>query len=196
MLLLKYLLLAAGFGLFAAAAAVLLYDAYRRWTRYHGPGAEKSEAAEVHWRLAGKLFAAGWIPLLIGFSIVVVPSGAAGIRVSQIAGARPGTLYPGVHWIAPLVDSVALYDTRDHLFTTDAKSLKAQTKEGLDVGLAVTIRYRIDPRQLEYIHANLPQPLADEIVAPVVASVLRDLAPEYLVREMFSAKRDEIRSRG
>src|SRR5438093_1017306 len=139
MLLMKYLLLAAGCGLFAAAAAVLLYDAFRWWTRFRAPEAEKSEAPEVHWRWAGKLFAAGWIPLLIGFSIIVIPSGMAGVRVSQIWGARPGTLYPGVHWIAPLVDSVALYDTHDHLFTTDAKSLKVQTKEGLEVGLAVTI---------------------------------------------------------
>src|SRR5262245_2942690 len=105
MLLLKSLLLAAGFGLFAAAAAVLLYDAFRWWTRYRAPEAEKSEAPEVHWRWAGKLFGWGWFPLLFGFSIAVVPSGMAGARVSQIWGARPGTLYPGVHWITPLIDS-------------------------------------------------------------------------------------------
>src|SRR5713226_5432273 len=198
MLLLKNLLLAAGFGMFAAAAAVLLYDAYRWWTRYRAPEAEKSEALPVHWRWAGKLAAAAWIPLLAGYSIVVVPSGMAGVRVSQISGPRPGALYPGVHCIAPLIDSVALYDTRDHVFTTDARkpdALKVQTKEGLELGLAVAVRYRIDPRQLNYIHANLPQPLADEIVAPVISSVFREIAPGYLVRDMFSTKRDEIRSR-
>ena len=70
-----------------------------------------------------------------------------------------------------------------------------QTKEGLEVGLAVAVRYRIDPRQLNYIHANLPEPLADEIVAPVISSVFREIAPGYLVRDIFSTKRDEIRSR-
>jgi len=64
------------------------------------------------------------------------------------------------------------------------------------VGFAVAVRYRIDPRQLSYIHANLPQPLAEEIVAPVVASAFREIAPGYLVRDVFSNKRDEIRSRG
>ena len=72
MLLLKSLLLTAGFGLFAAAAMVLLYDAFRWWTRYRAPEAEKSEALPVHWRWAGKLAAAAWIPLLAAFSIVVV----------------------------------------------------------------------------------------------------------------------------
>jgi regulator of protease activity HflC (stomatin/prohibitin superfamily) len=198
MLLLRDLLLAAGFGMFAAAAAVLLYDAFRWWTRYRAPEAEESEAFRVHWRWAGKLAAAAWLPLLAGFSIIVIPSGMAGVRVSQISGPRPGALYPGVHCIAPLIDSVALYDTRDSVFTTDARkpdALKVQTKEGLEVGLAIAVRYRIDPRQLNYIHANLPQPLADEIIAPAITSVFREIAPGYLVRDMFSTKRDEIRSR-
>src|SRR6185436_2900741 len=133
MLLLRNLLLAAGYGLFAAAAAVLLYDAFRRWTRYRAPEAEESEALPVHWRQAGRLALAAWVPLLAGYSIFVVPAGTAGVRVSQIWGARPNALYPGVHLIAPLIDSVTLYDTRDHLFTTDAKSLKVQTQEGLEV---------------------------------------------------------------
>jgi regulator of protease activity HflC (stomatin/prohibitin superfamily) len=196
MLLLQTLLITAGYGLFAAAAAVLLYDAFRWWTRYRAAEAGEPEAVPVHWRWAGKLAAAAWIPLLAGYSIVVIPSGMAGVRVSQIWGARPGALYPGVHCVAPLIDSVALYDTRDHLFTTDAKALKVQTKEGLEVGFAVAVRYHIDPRQLDYIHANLPQPLAEEIVSPVVASAFREIAPGYLVRDVFSNKRDEIRSRG
>ena len=39
-------------------------------------------------------------------SIVVVPSGMGGVRISQMRGTLPGTLYPGVHFITPLVDSV------------------------------------------------------------------------------------------
>jgi regulator of protease activity HflC (stomatin/prohibitin superfamily) len=195
-LLLRVILLTAGFGLFAAAAAVLLYDAFRRWTRYRAPEAEESEALPVHWGRAGKLVGAAWLPLLAGYSIVVIPSGMAGVRVSQIWGARPGALYPGVHCIAPLIDSVALYDTRDRLFTTDAKALKAQTREGLEVGFAVAVRYRLDPRQLDSIHANLPASIPEDIVAPVVASAFREIAPGYLVRDVFSRKRDEIRARG
>ena len=50
-------------------------------------------------------------------SIVVVPSGMGGVRISQIRGTLPGTLYPGVHFITPLMDSVQMFDLRDHLFT-------------------------------------------------------------------------------
>src|SRR5947208_10991021 len=203
MLLLKSLLLTAGFGLFAAAAAVLLYDAYRWWTRYRAPEAEKSEAPKVHCRWAGKVFAAGWIPLLIGFSIIVIPSGMAGVRVSQIWGARPGTLYPGVHLVTPLVDTIAIYDTREQVYATLATEnpkqkgdvLTVQVREGLNIGLAVSVRYRLEPKRLDSIHTHLPQPVGEQVVAPVVATIYRQLAPNFITREIFATRREELRSK-
>jgi hypothetical protein len=41
----------------------------------------------------------------------------------------------------------------------------------------------------------MPQPVDKELVPPVVASAWRELAPEYTVREIFSTKREEVRSR-
>jgi len=63
----------------------------------------------------------------------------------------------------------------------------------LSIGLAITVRYKFDPAKLDYIHANLPQPVEKEIVPPVVSSVFRELAPNYTVREVFATKREEIR---
>ena len=140
----------------------------------------------------------------------MVPSGTAGVRVSQTSGTVPGTLYPGVHFVAPLVEDVALFDTRDQVFTTgiaeDGKNaaesvagksqlLNVQAKEGLMLGLAITVRYRLDPKKLDYIQSNLPRPVEREIVPPVVASVWRELIPNYTVRDVFSAKREEVRQR-
>jgi regulator of protease activity HflC (stomatin/prohibitin superfamily) len=149
--------------------------------------------------------------MLLALSIFVVPSGMAGVRVSQTQGTLPGTLYPGVHFVTPLADSVALFDTRDQLFTTGSpeeqsrkgakepkprlEPLNVQAKEGLIVGLAITVRYRLDPKRLDYIQANLPQPVEKEIVPGVVASVWRDLVPNYTVRDVFAARREEIRKR-
>jgi regulator of protease activity HflC (stomatin/prohibitin superfamily) len=71
--------------------------------------------------------------------------------------------------------------------------MRVQTREGLMVGLAVTVRYRVDPSKLAYIHSNLPSDLDNELIGPAIASGFRDLAPTYLVRELFSTKRDEFR---
>ena len=70
-----------------------------------------------------------------------------------------------------------------------------QAKQGLTVGLAITVRYRLDSKHLDYIQANLPQPVEKEIVPGVVASAWRDLVPGYTVREVFATKREEIRKK-
>src|SRR5260370_3993486 len=185
MLTLKYLLESVGFGLLAASAALLILD-YR------------SGAAALRWRTAARFAALELMRLLLGLSIVVVRAGMAGVRVSQVSGTMPGTLYRGLHLVFPLVQGVALYDMRDQPVQTTlgeraAEALKVQTREGLSVGLAVAVRYRIDARRLDFIHTNLPQPVDKELVPPVVASSFREIAPNYLVRDLFAARREEIR---
>ena len=162
---------------------------------------ESAGAAPAAWRRAGRLALLSIPPLLLGLSFVVVPAGSAGVVVSQVSGTLPGALYPGVHGILPLLQTVVIYDIREKVFNTslgeDPKSkietLKVQTKEGLPLGLAIAVRYRLDPRRLDYIHSNLPQPIEEEIVPPVVAGVFRQIVPNYLVRDVFAARREEVR---
>ncbi len=193
MLFVKYLLSTVGIGLLVGAAGVLIFDLHRMFQ-------QTTTALALRWRLAMRVAGSGFLALLAGLSITVVPSGQAGVEISQWRGTLPGTLYPGVHWIVPLVDRVELFNLRDHLFSTalieDSKSkiptLRVQTKEGLGVGLAVTVRFRVDPAKLAYIYSNLPQPVEEEIVPAMVASVFRQAAPNYTVREMFSSRRDDL----
>lgn len=210
MLLLKYLLLMGGAGMLLAGAAILVYDLYRLtlYRRALALGREPlpGEPHEQRWRAMAALVILAWVPLLLSRSVVVVPSGMAGVRVSQTRGTRPGTLYPGVHVVKPLVERVVLFDTRDKLFTAgvsehvDPKAKKpeplmVQAREGLAVGLAITVRYRLDPARLDYIHSHLPQPVETELVPAVVATTWRELVPNYTVREVFSVKREEVRRR-
>jgi len=205
MLFLKYLLMWGGIAMMAVAAGILIYDVYR-YTRAPAEGATPAPR-QVRWRGAVGLALLAWGPVLLALGIIVVPSGMAGVRVSQTSGTLPGTLYPGVHFVTPLAEQVALFDTRDQLFTTGAvedgpkgaakkaEPLNVQAKEGLTLGLAITVRYRLDPRHLDFIQANLPQPVEKEIVPAVVASAWRELVPNYTVREVFAGKREEVRKR-
>jgi regulator of protease activity HflC (stomatin/prohibitin superfamily) len=215
MLALKYIFMLLGVGLFGGAGTLLAYDVYvserlRRLIKRQAnaePGAAIPELprpfAPVRWRLAQQLAAAAILPVLLALSIAVIPDGSAGVRISEIWGARPGPLYPGVHIITPLIDSVSLYDTREQVYSTlaaesDKKKgevLSVQAREGLNIGLAVSVRYRLDPRRLDSIHTNLPQPVGEQVVAPVVSTIYRQLAPNYMPREIFATKRDELRSK-
>jgi regulator of protease activity HflC (stomatin/prohibitin superfamily) len=165
-----------------------------------------TEPMEINWRRSVVLAAAGCLPLLVAASIVVVPSGMGGVRISQMSGTLPGTLYPGVHFVAPLIDSVEMFDLRDHLYTAGiseqgakkapaTSSLNVQSLEGLNIGLGITVRYRLDPNKLSSVQAHLPQPADKELVPPVVASAWRELTPHYTVKEIFSTKREEVRAK-
>ena len=156
MLALKYLLMILGAGLFGSAGALVAYDIFlsEQLRRLLSRGKTDESGEEVgalahrpfrpvRWRLPLQLTAAGALLLLVTESFVVIPDGAAGVRVSEFWGARPGTLYPGLHLVTPLVDSIAIYDTREQVYSTVAAEnskqkgdvLTVQAREGLNIGL-------------------------------------------------------------
>jgi regulator of protease activity HflC (stomatin/prohibitin superfamily) len=212
MLFLKYLLMLGGIGMIAVAAEILGYDIYREM-KYRQALAMAGEgqlprAPQTRWRISLALALLAWGPILLSLGFVVVPSGMAAVLVSQTSGTLPGALYPGAHFIVPLAENIVLFDTRDQLFTTGAtedaanagsakgtksEPLNVQAKEGLTLGLSITVRYRLDPKHLDYIQSNLPQPVEKEIVPAVVASAWRELVPNYTVRDVFATKREEVR---
>jgi hypothetical protein len=221
MVFLKFLLLAAGFSMLTGAAALVLCDIFLAYELSHllrkksdpsllevpeslnrPASLAKPEPASIRWHEASKLAAVAVLAILAGKSILVIPDGHAAVRVSQLSGVVPGTLYSGTHLIVPLFERAEMFDVRDRVFGTSAtegsrekvEALTVEAREGLSVGLAVTVRYRIDPRRLDYIQANLPQPVDEQIVAPVVTSVFRELGPNYVVRDLFATKREEFRT--
>ena len=193
MLLFKYLLIAGSAGLFSAAVGVLVVDVVT--------AVRASQMLMLRWQLAGRLALLASVPLLPALSIVVVPSGTGAVRVSQLSGTLPGTLYPGTHFVMPLVHRVELFNIRDQLFATNPTDvtkdrvpvLKVYSREGLPVGLGISVRYQLDPQRLAYIENNLPRPIETEIMPPVVANAFRQTISGYLVRDVFSTKREEVR---
>ena len=214
MLALKMLLTIVGAVLLTTAFGIPLYALWLRFKNARSTPAEgemKTEPEPMEWGMPVALAIGGCLPLLIASSIVVVPSGMGGVRISQLGGTLPGTLYPGVHFITPLVDNVEMYDLRDHIYnggmtkegaqgdgakgSVQKAALDVQSREGLNIGLGVTVRYRLDPSRLSTVQTHLPQQADKQLVPPVVASAWRELAPEYTVREIFSSKREEVRSK-
>ncbi len=205
MLTLKYLLLSAALCLYLVSAGLLAYDVLRNWLNFRrnlgNPDAQPAPAP-LRWRSSVRIAAIACMPLLVSLSIVVIPSGEAGVRVSQFSGTRPGTLYAGTHLVVPLIHKIETYSIRDHVYSSGAPdtekkgdtALKVQTREGLTLGLQIAVRYRLDPGQLASIHDRLPNPPDAEIVPPVVGSTFRKIIPSYTVREVFSSRREEVRS--
>src|SRR5262245_46150944 len=98
------------YGLFGAGAVLagvsLALMAWALWKgrRWRGP---------LVWGLAGIAC------VTLGRSLVTVPSGHAAVRVSQLKGTRPGTLYAGMHFVMPFVEEAVVYDVREKVLGKD-----------------------------------------------------------------------------
>jgi len=107
MLFLKYLLLSAGIAMFVIAAGILTYDAYlliawqRRRLNLDPEVGAPGPTPGMPWRIPVALVMLAWAPLLISAGIVIVPSGMAGVRVSQTKGTLAGTSTIGAGHVCP-----------------------------------------------------------------------------------------------
>src|SRR5271154_6855327 len=139
MLFMRLMVLLIGIGALICAVAMVAYDIYlafelSRLLQRREPDTQSSQEGgglkpataragpprarrTIEWQTPAKLAVIGTISLLAGSSILVVPDGQAGVRISQISGVRPGTLYAGTHFIFPLRDRVELYDIREKIFS-------------------------------------------------------------------------------
>jgi regulator of protease activity HflC (stomatin/prohibitin superfamily) len=192
MLAIEYILLTGALSMFIAAAVVLARDARKVMLQ--------PDTSSIRWRLFTRYVVIAVLCLLPGLSIVVVPSGMAGVRVSQLSGTVGGTIYPGTHFVSPLTQSVELYNVRDQIYSTNpadvskkGSALKVYSREGLPLGLGVSVRYQLDPRRLPYMESNLPRPIESELLPAVVANAFRQTISGYMVRDVFSTKREEVR---
>jgi regulator of protease activity HflC (stomatin/prohibitin superfamily) len=193
MLLLKYLLIGGGVALIVTSVVVAMSDAQRMLG---------SDEMFMRRRRALGLAAVGCMMILPALSFVIVPSGMAAVRVSQLSGTLGGTLYPGMHLIMPFIHRVEVFNVRDQMFTTSPTEtpgqtepvLKVYSKEGLPLGLGVSVRFQLDPQRLPYLQSTLPQPVETEIMPAVVANAFRQTVATYMVRDVFSAHREEVRS--
>jgi regulator of protease activity HflC (stomatin/prohibitin superfamily) len=193
MLAVKYILLTGAVSMFIAAGVVLYTDARKVMLQ--------PDSSSIRWRLFTRYVLIAVLLLLPGLSIVVLPSGTAGVRVSQVSGTVGGTLYPGTHFVAPLVQHVETYNVRDQIYSTNATdasknkttALKVYSREGLPLGLGISVRYQLDPRRLPYMESNLPRPIESELLPAVVANAFRQTISGYMVRDVFSTRREEVR---
>src|SRR5436190_682972 len=127
--------LASAAALLAIAAAILGIDTVR--------AVRTAQPIAFRWRTAARFASSAALCLIPALAIVIVPTGAAAVRVNQLSGAVNGPLYPGTHLIIPIVQDVEVYNIRDQVYTTNpieaAKErtpvLRVYSREGLAIGL-------------------------------------------------------------
>jgi len=130
--------------------------------------------------------------------VQVVPPGEVGVRINRLSGGI-GLLAEGPALMVPLVHEMRRYPLRDQVYrprdsATADGAAPFQTVEGLSVGVAVTVRYALDPDRVGEVAKRLPADVGKDLIEPVVDGVLHRALAKHTVREIFTDKRVEIQS--
>ncbi len=118
--------------------------------------------------------------------IIVIPAGTVGVEDFQ-GKVSDRTLPAGIHAINPFADvvqfSVRLRDLKEEIGAT--------SKEGLALGIDVSIQYRIDPAKAASIYLNIGTE-EREIVVSRFRSISREIISGYAAEEVYATKREEV----
>ncbi|HZN53886.1 MAG TPA: prohibitin family protein [Candidatus Polarisedimenticolaceae bacterium] len=165
-----------------------------------------AEGRRVRTGLPGRVgvAVAGLLALLVVLvtSIRVVPVGHALVVFNTVT--KGFRLAPqGVTFVLPVVSQTELYDLRRLEYTMSSTSgegrkpnvddsLWSPTKEGLQVGIDLTVWHHLDPAKVVTIHQKIGPAYEEKIIRPAVRSVIRLVISEYAVMDVYSSKRATI----
>lgn len=128
--------------------------------------------------------------------IKVVEPGAVAVRVNRLTG-QANLVEPGWVLVLPGVHALRAYPAGDRVYHPDRGAhargeAPFQTVEGLSIGVEITVRYALDPRNSRLIAAGLPDDLGPRVIEPVIDAVFHSVLAAHTVREIYATGRHEI----
>ncbi|MGD8921825.1 MAG: prohibitin family protein [Candidatus Zixiibacteriota bacterium] len=121
-----------------------------------------------------------------------VPSGHRGVFFYKFGnGTEMGRIYnEGFNWHFPW-NSMFVY----RIQTQEQKEpLVVLSSDGATIRMDVSVLYRPDPAKLDSLQVTVGQNYYDVYVAPNLRSIAREIAGRYKPEEIYSTKREEVRT--
>jgi regulator of protease activity HflC (stomatin/prohibitin superfamily) len=177
------LLFLAGFGLVILAAAAIFINSARPPQREPQPG------LPARLFLVGGLVALAVAAALSAF--IQIPAGHVGV-VRSFGAVTGVTLNPGLHFVAPVVNTVDILDTR--VRQIHIGDYQAASKEQQDLFLDITLNYAVRPSDAPRIVQELGLNFEETIVTPRFLDIPKSVTDDYPTAIVLNS-RDEIRQR-
>lgn len=189
--------------LFVLAAAVVGAFLFARTRRRRGGEVLDRDGIPV--RIRGVLPAVAVLVavlLILIASVRVVPVGHALVIFNTVTKSFRAA-GQGIAFVPPFIASTHLYDMRRLEYTMSKMtgegrrpdtddSLWSPTKEGLQVGIDITVWHHIAPDRVIDIHQKIGPDFEEKIIRPAIRSVIRLVISEYAVMDVYSSMRAKI----
>ena len=143
--------------------------------------------------------------LIVGIKtmIVTIDSGEIGVPI-LFGKVQEYTLDEGINVIIPFIE-VVKYPTRVQEYTMSSAyhegrvqgddSITIKTKDGLNVGLDMTVWFYIDKTKAFTIYREIAkryEEIEPKILRPATRTVLRDVSVNFTVEDLYTEKREEF----
>ena len=151
------------------------------------------------------LIIAGVVILLILLPLVirVVPAGETGVY-HLFGKVRDEERSSGLHFKNPFAQ-ITTMTIRTEEYTMSgimdegqkkgADEILALTKEGLEVGLDITVLYHLQEESASDIYKNVGLNYVEKIIRPSIRSGFREIVANYEAKDIYSEKREEAASK-
>lgn len=148
----------------------------------------------------------GIVANVLGAGLVFVERQERAVVISFISGGglRPEPLEPGLNFIIPFAESIVRYPISEQNYTMSGTAqegavvgddaIAARTSDGQLVNIDASVIFRIDPDSIINLHIKWQQRYINGIVRPQARGIIRDVASQFRVEEVYSLRRDEMAS--
>jgi regulator of protease activity HflC (stomatin/prohibitin superfamily) len=125
--------------------------------------------------------------------VITIPAGYGGVQWYLLFGGTrkaENSLGEGVHVIFPW-NRIYMYNLRLQNYDT---SYNVVTKNGLEIKVSVSIRWRANSAQVGELHQKYGREYRDTLLVPAIGSISREVISRYTVNDLVADKRAKIQA--
>ena len=130
------------------------------------------------------------VVVLTNSTFITINAGEKGVLFKKFGGGLVlDKVYDqGFHVVAPW-NEMFKYDVRYH---EDFEEMKVLSKNGLEIKLEMSYRYKPMSDKIGYLHDEVGKNYLAKIIVPEIRSATREIIGKYLPEELYSSKREAI----
>lgn len=148
-------------------------------------------------------FVAGIVLFIVSSGILIVQPARAAVIVNVLSGElEDPARAPGTSIIIPGLQEAIIYPTDQQEYTMSGitsegriqgnDAVEALTTDGQEVRLDITVLYRIERENVNYIHLNWQNRYESDFIRPTVRAVTRDIVSQFEAEQIYGLEREEL----
>lgn len=133
---------------------------------------------------------------------IVIRPGNVAVIENKFTGMEERVLRAGFHFLIPVVQRPEIYSTQIQTYTMSSVSEEGQrkgddslvvlTSDGQPVTIDMTVKYRLDEKNVWKLHNDIGINFEDKIIRPSLRGTIRLVVSKYSVVELYSSNPRDI----